>query len=113
MGKARLAIAAGVALVALGGMAASADAGWRRAPEDLSRGYVIAESRYGNGSVVGAIRHTRLGPQVQLPGGTWEYCRRLCSETLRVETIDFWESRDNGIPNECGVLGCLELKFSY
>jgi hypothetical protein len=101
------------ALLIWSGAIAPADAGWRRPPEDLRRGYVVAESRYGNGTISGAVRPTRLGPQVQLPSGTWEYCRRLCSETLRVETIDFWESRQDGIPDECGVFGCLELRFRY
>ena len=104
---------AGGALIALVGFSSVADAGWRRAPENLDRGYVIAESRHGNGTVTGAVRRTRLGPQVQLPGGSWEYCRRLCSETLRVESIDFWDSRHNGIPDECGVFGCLTIKGTY
>ena len=57
-------------------------------------GYVVAESITGNGRVRGAVRQTSLGPQVQLPGGSWIYCRRSCSETLRVESIDFWEARN-------------------
>ena len=79
-------------------------------------GYVVAVSRFGNGSVTGAVRNTDLGPQVQLPGGHWEYCRRSCSETLRVESIDFNEgfTRFNGhgpggLANECGIFGCLEV----
>lgn len=56
-------------------------------------GYVVAESRFGNGVVRGAVRPTSLGPQVQLPGGSWIYCRRSCSETLRAETVDFWEAQ--------------------
>lgn len=89
--------------------------GWRRQhAAELDRGYAIARSRYGNGTVSGPIRHTSVGPQVRLPGGTWEYCRRLCSETLRVESIDFWDSRQDGIvSDECGVFGCLELRFGY
>lgn len=106
-----IAVGASIALV---GLTATADAGWRRAPENLDRGYVIAESRHGNGTVRGAVRHTRLGPQVQLPGGTWEYCRRLCSETLRVESIDFWDSRQDGVvSDECGVFGCLTIERYY
>ncbi|SDP12881.1 hypothetical protein SAMN04488061_2269 [Filomicrobium insigne] len=86
-----------------------------RLPEDLSKGYVVAESNFGNGTVSGPVRLTRLGPQVRLPGGTWEYCRRSCSETLRVETVDFWEGRANGeqgLSQECGLL-CLQFRGRY
>lgn len=86
----------------------------RRLYEDLSQGYVVAYSRYSNGSVTGRIRHRKYGPQVQLPGGNWEYCRRSCSETLRVETIDRWEptgALPNGFVRECGIFGCLDFGF--
>lgn len=93
-----------------------AEAGHRRAagPGDT----VIAESRFGNGSVTGAVRNTDLGPQVQLPNGHWEYCRRSCSETLRVETVDFAEKNaqtlgGGGIANECGIFGCIEIGRSW
>lgn len=92
--------------------ATSAEARPRRVgPPD---GYVTAESRFGKGSVTGAVRMTNLGPQVQLPGGHWEYCRRSCSETLRVQSIDFSEG-DNihlgrgTLGNECGIFGCLDF----
>lgn len=58
--------------------------------------FVVADSRFGNGTVRGAVRPTSLGPQVQLPGGSWIYCRRSCSETLRAETVDFWEAQRRG-----------------
>jgi hypothetical protein len=55
---------------------------------------VSAESRYGTATVSGPVR---VGPkgrrEVRLPGGTWIECVRSCSETLRRETVDFWESR--------------------
>lgn len=95
-----------------------ADARKRRAySED---GYVTAESRFGNGSVTGAVRATDLGPQVQLPSGHWEYCRRSCSETLRVESIDFNADPDRtrfvgpgGLANECGIFGCLDIGVGH
>ena len=77
-------------------------------------GIVVAESRFGNGVVAGPVRWQRLGPQVRLPGGTWVYCRRNCAETLRVETVDFWEAKGLGggtFDNECGIFGCLELRW--
>ncbi len=55
-------------------------------------GYVTAESAWGNGSISAPVRYSRLGPQVRLPRGTWIYCVRRCSETLRRQTVDFWES---------------------
>lgn len=97
--------------------ATTADAGYRRAPENLSAGYVVAESQYGNGSVSGPVRMTGLGPQVRSPGGNWYYCRQSCSETLRVETIDFWEAQTNygsTAAAECGgIFGCLRIERGW
>lgn len=59
-------------------------------------GYVHAESRFGHGSVSGPVRDTARGPQVRLPGGSWIYCRATCRDTLREETVDFWETRAPG-----------------
>jgi hypothetical protein len=79
---------------------------------------VVAESRFGNGSVSGPVREGRHGLEVRLPGGTWVGCRRSCSETLRVETVDFWENDGRLVgagtaSNECGVFGCLGFGFTY
>ena len=77
-----------------------------------SAGYVTAESRFGNATVSGPVRYTSVGREVRLPGGTWEPCKRSCSETLRVNTVDFWEAREpNAIAPECGVFGCLTLRY--
>lgn len=87
----------------------------RRLSRDYSSGYVTAESRFGNGSVSGPVRPARYGWEVRLPGGTWVGCRRSCSETLRVETVDFWEGNvaagQGAIAHECGIFGCLELRW--
>lgn len=57
-------------------------------------GHVVAESRYGHGTVSGPVRAgNRGGHQVRMPGGTWLDCGKSCAETLRRETVDFWESR--------------------
>jgi hypothetical protein len=56
----------------------------------------------------GCIRSQKW--KVQLPGGRWVYCRRSCAETLRVETVDFFETNAAGsgqLTNECGVFGAL------
>ena len=73
-------------------------------------GYVVAESHFGGATVKGAVRPTSLGPQVQLPGGSWIYCRTSCSDTLRVETVDFWHSRESTGQRRDG--GFLDLNFS-
>ncbi len=110
---ARIAVIVGAA-VAFTASSANARGWFDRTQEDLSGGYVVAESRYGNGTVSGPVRFRRLGPQVRTPGGNWHYCRRTCAETLRVETIDFWDAQDNyggTAAAECGVFGCLDLRF--
>lgn len=72
--------------------------------------YVVAESRFGNGTIIGPVRRTRLGYQVRTPGGSWLDCQRSCAETLRVNTVDFWQNAQgagtNGaIDQPDGVLG--------
>jgi len=85
----------------------TADAG--RRSYDRDKDYVVAESQFGNGTVTGAVRRTRVGPQVRTPGGNWLYCERSCSETLRVNTVDFWQSEQgagsrNAITQQDGLL---------
>lgn len=82
------------------------------APPDV----VVAYSKHGNGSVSGPVRLARYGYEVRLPGGSWVGCRRSCSETLRVSTVDFWENDGRlvgagDMSNECGIFGCLELRW--
>ncbi len=107
-----------IALVA--GLSVAAQAagprGYGYGPRD--GGFVTAESRFGHGSVSGPVRPARAGNyEVRLPGGTWIACRRSCSETLRVETVDFWENKGAGeanrIDNECGLFGCLGRNFRF
>ena len=96
---------AAAALLATGFAGAGAESRASR-----NSGFVTAESRFGHGTVSGPVRFGRFGREVRLPGGTWEACKRSCSESLRVATLDFWEAQ-NGIGAECGVLGCLELHY--
>lgn len=98
---------------ALAAMSAPADAA-RRAYEDGT--VITAYSRYGNGSIDAPIRRGRYAWEVMLPRGTWVSCRRSCEETLRVETIDIFENDGRMVgygtlQNQCGVFGCLELRF--
>lgn len=102
------------ALMSIGASAESADAARRRAAS-YDEGGVTAHSRFGHGSVWGAVRGTGVGPQVQLPSGSWVYCRRSCSETLRVETVDRFEKPGETfgattLQAECGIFGCLDVR---
>jgi len=107
---------AGVGALAAVSVVASlpADAGFlRRKPE---RPVAVAESHYGNGTVSGPVREVSTGYEVRLPSGTWVACRTSCSETLRVQTVDLFETdgRMTGygtMQNECGIFGCLELRY--
>lgn len=95
---------------------ADAASRYQRHGSPYDQGYVTAESRFGHGTVSGPVRVGRVGPEVRLPGGTWYPCRRSCSETLRVETVDFWENRGAGreaVDNECGILGCLSRGLRF
>lgn len=93
---------------------APAEARSRRARDAVDS--VTVDSRFGNGSVTGAVRPGRTGWEVQLPGGSWVGCRRSCEETLRVQTVDLFETNGRmtgygAFQNQCGVLGCLELRY--
>jgi hypothetical protein len=84
----------------------------RAAPDGPYVGWVRAESDWGNQTISAPVRRGRLGYEVRLPGGNWVDCRRDCAETLRVETIDFWQSRGpEGLPGH-RLLG-LKWKFYY
>ncbi|MCU0732790.1 MAG: hypothetical protein MUE84_14545 [Hyphomonas sp.] len=63
----------------------------RAEPVDAKSPKVASCSKL-NGSrcLTGAVRNTRLGQQVRLPGGTWVSCAGDCQDQLRMETVDFW-----------------------
>ena len=93
------------ALILLVGLAAGttllpapADAELRRerlGPKPQPSSWVSAESRWGHGRISGPVRQGRFGLEVRMPGGSWIECVRSCSETLRMETVDYWESHGN------------------
>ena len=94
-----LSLAIGLSLALLS--AAEAAARGRSYDQGAHRsGYVVAESRWGHGTVSGPVRPGPRGWQVRLPGGSWIDCvRNNCSETLRLETVDIFErmeQRDGG-----------------
>lgn len=92
-----------------------AEAGFlRRKPEG---NVAVAVSRFDNGTVSGPVRVTSTGYEVRKPNGTWIACRTSCSETLRVETVDFFENDGSlagygTMQNECGIFGCLDFGWS-
>ena len=67
----------------------------RVGPKPYPGSIVSAESRWGHGRVSGPVRQGRNGLEVRLPGGSWMECARSCRETLRMETVDYWESHGN------------------
>lgn len=105
--------AAALLLAAMPLVSTPADAA-RRAYEDGT--VITAYSRHGNGAIDAPVRRGRYAWEVMLPRGTWVSCRRSCEETLRVETIDIFETDGRlvgygTLQNQCGVFGCLELHF--
>lgn len=55
---------------------------------------VTAYSRSNLQPVTAPVRRGRWGLEVRLPGGTWIDCKGDCRETLREETVDFWERQE-------------------
>ncbi|HWV81350.1 MAG TPA: hypothetical protein VNZ50_07960 [Hyphomicrobiaceae bacterium] len=83
-----------VAATILGAMS-SADAQSRR--RGGGEGTVSACSIYGNGCTSAPVRRAGNDYEFRLPGGTWVSCKQSCQDTLRRETVDFWETqRENG-----------------
>lgn len=117
MARTLLSTAAVSALLAIAGASSPADATFRSCGYNgLRDGGVVAVSRHGNGTVSGPVRRVRNGLEVRLPGGSWVGCRASCSETLRVQTVDLWENDGRLVgagdaANECGIFGCLELRY--
>jgi hypothetical protein len=61
-------------------------------PRRDQAGIVTVCSQYGKGCVSGPTRLGRVEQEVRLPGGSWIGCRRDCKQTLREESIDFFET---------------------
>ncbi len=93
-GLAAVAFASGLAF---GGFVSEAQA--QRARDRGDPAYVYADSKFGHGSISGPIRRGRNGLEVRMPRGTWLECKRSCSETLRLATVDFWETQGRTPPD--------------
>lgn len=81
-------------------------------------GYVTAQSDFGTETVTGAVRRQPRGLQVQMPGGTWIWCKKSCKETLRLATVDFWHSeegrgRDGATSHGEGLFGKLQWGWGW
>lgn len=66
---------------------------------DRDRGAATTCSRYGSDCISAQTRRGRLGREVRLPGGTWIDCKGDCRNTLREETIDFFETLRENAPD--------------
>jgi hypothetical protein len=75
--------------------------------------YITAESRYGTATVTAPVRNGPAGRlEVRLPGGTWLECGLSCRETLRRETVDFWQGEGRGRPGgDINGPGYLQFRF--
>lgn len=112
----RFALCVAAGFFALAAADPAAAGGRSRGSQAGEHRVAYAESRHGNGTVSGPVRATSTGYEVRLPGGTWIGCRRSCEETLRVEALDMWENDGSLIgagtlPLECGIFGCLEIRY--
>ncbi len=85
--------------------AAAASAGFRHhrtvqdfLPDASSYRWITVNSEYGNAppTISAPVRPGPTGMQVYLPPrGPWVNCGANCFDTLRRQTIDFWERWDN------------------
>jgi hypothetical protein len=105
------AVAAGLSIVTYGGAQAQV-LEWERPKVGPPKSRVVyAESRWGHGTVSGPVRRGREGWEVRLPRGTWIPCKRSCSDTLRLATVDFWETQGRDAPD--GGPGYLRFNFWF
>lgn len=91
---------------------ASSEASARRAYRD--GGFVTAYSNQGTSQISAPVRRGQWDWQVQLPSGRWIDCGGSCEETLRIQTIDFFENSGSlsgygTRQRKCGIFGCLQI----
>jgi hypothetical protein len=70
-----------------------------RRDRDTGSGVTVC-SRYGKGCLTAATRRGPVEREVRLPGGTWIGCKLDCRETLREESIDFFETLRERAPDQ-------------
>lgn len=82
------------ATLTLTAMITGGGADWAMArPAARGEGSVTVCSRYGNGCTTAPVRAGRMGLEMRLKGGTWVNCMGSCKDTLREETVDFWDTQ--------------------
>ena len=86
---------AGLAVTVLG--SAEAEAQSRRTDEGRSQ--VSVCGTYNRACTSAPVRRGRNGYEIRLPGGSWIECRANCRDTLREETVDFWETQRENQPH--------------
>jgi hypothetical protein len=87
-------------------------AGAQERPRGPGYGIVVAESFHGHGSVSAPVRRNAQGRlEVGLPGGTWYECAFSCSDTLRRQTVDFWENHGGRPRDVSDGVGYLRFRF--
>jgi hypothetical protein len=99
MAKMVKALAANVAVTVLAVATlatAEAEAQSRRTEE--TRSHVKVCGTYNRGCTSAPVRRGRNGAEIRLPGGSWIPCRANCQDTLREETVDFWETQRENQP---------------
>ena len=69
-----------------------------RREKDTGSGVTVC-SRYGKGCVSAPTRRGSVEREVRLPGGTWIGCKLDCRETLREESVDFFETLRERAPD--------------
>ena len=69
------------------------EAAWSQPKQDDGYEQVTARSRFGSGISTAPVRQGLFGAEIRLPNGTWISCKLDCKNTLREETVDFWEEK--------------------
>ena len=89
----------GALLLAAAAMLGHAGPGDARPGRDQG-GTVKVCSLYGKGCLAAPTRPGRFNDrEVRLPGGTWIACKLDCKQTLREESVDFFETLNERAPD--------------
>lgn len=62
-------------------------------PRQVREGRVTACSTYGNGCYTAKLVRSSIGWKMRLKGGNVIDCGVTCQDTLRVETVDYWDDQ--------------------
>ena len=62
-------------------------------PRQIREGKVTACSSYGHKCYTAKLVRSPVGWKMRLNGGTLIDCSVTCQDTLRIETVDFWQDQ--------------------